>query len=208
MNILKKIQNFLNDSENNTLIIQFDNLVATLLDNGRNTNLTKDLPTYSVYITKGNFFGTLTFWFIDGAKIIFCLVTATDDFLSINDETKIEIDNFIDYEPAPVKGKSIIINKDSIIIGAYVVGNRNIINFKYLMHSYYYPKNFILVKETVDVAQKATQNSKNPNCYIATLLYGDINHPKVELIRKFRDNKLNKTIIGKVFIIIYQSCPK
>ncbi|WP_445722690.1 CFI-box-CTERM domain-containing protein [Flavobacterium sp.] len=47
-----------------------------------------------------------------------------------------------------------------------------------------------------------TKNS-NPNCYIATLAYGDINHPNVELFRNFRDNKLRKTISGKIFIKIY-----
>lgn len=41
------------------------------------------------------------------------------------------------------------------------------------------------------------------NCYIATLAYGDINHPKVEFLRYYRDNKLNKTIIGKFFVKTY-----
>lgn len=44
---------------------------------------------------------------------------------------------------------------------------------------------------------------KQENCYIATLAYGDINHPKVELFRNYRDNKLVKNSFGKLFIKIY-----
>jgi hypothetical protein len=43
----------------------------------------------------------------------------------------------------------------------------------------------------------------NKNCYIATLVYKDIDHPKVELLRNFRDNNLNKYYFGKLFIKLY-----
>jgi len=46
-------------------------------------------------------------------------------------------------------------------------------------------------------------NKNNKNCYIATLAYGDINHPKVEEFRKMRDNSLSKNIIGRKFIEVY-----
>lgn len=45
----------------------------------------------------------------------------------------------------------------------------------------------------------------NKNCYIATLAYNDINHPKVEFLRNFRDNKLDKYYFGKKFIQFYYS---
>lgn len=41
------------------------------------------------------------------------------------------------------------------------------------------------------------------SCYIATMVYEDINHPKVELLRQFRDNVLIKSFFGKVFIKYY-----
>ncbi|WP_031428251.1 CFI-box-CTERM domain-containing protein [Flavimarina sp. Hel_I_48] len=40
-------------------------------------------------------------------------------------------------------------------------------------------------------------------CYIATMAYGDYDHPQVLELRKFRDEFLNKTIIGKSFIKFY-----
>ena len=40
-------------------------------------------------------------------------------------------------------------------------------------------------------------------CYIATMVYEDINHPKVELLRQFRDDVLNKYFLGRNFIKYY-----
>ncbi|HEA29695.1 MAG TPA: hypothetical protein ENH91_06830 [Leeuwenhoekiella sp.] len=40
-------------------------------------------------------------------------------------------------------------------------------------------------------------------CYIATMVYGDYDHPQVLELRKFRDEFLNKTIIGRSFIKFY-----
>lgn len=40
-------------------------------------------------------------------------------------------------------------------------------------------------------------------CYIATMVYGDYNHPNVIHLRKFRDNKLNKNKLGKMFVKFY-----
>ena len=39
--------------------------------------------------------------------------------------------------------------------------------------------------------------------YIATMVYEDINHPKVELLRQFRDDVLNKYFLGRNFIKYY-----
>ena len=47
------------------------------------------------------------------------------------------------------------------------------------------------------------------SCYIATMVYEDINHPKVELLRKFRDNVLNEYFLGRGFIkYYYQYSPR
>jgi|AGTN01.1.fsa_nt_gi hypothetical protein len=48
---------------------------------------------------------------------------------------------------------------------------------------------------------KSTQTNKN--CYIATMVYEDINHPKVEFLRQFRDYKLRNYKLGRSFIKYY-----
>ncbi len=40
-------------------------------------------------------------------------------------------------------------------------------------------------------------------CYIATMAYGDYNHPQVMILRQFRDEVLDKSAFGKWFIKIY-----
>uniref|UniRef100_UPI00404BA06C CFI-box-CTERM domain-containing protein n=2 Tax=Gelidibacter sp. TaxID=2018083 RepID=UPI00404BA06C len=40
-------------------------------------------------------------------------------------------------------------------------------------------------------------------CYIATMAYGDYNHPQVLELREFRDVFLGKTILGRSFIKLY-----
>ncbi|MUP45402.1 hypothetical protein E0K83_06540 [Gramella sp. BOM4] len=40
-------------------------------------------------------------------------------------------------------------------------------------------------------------------CYIATMAYGDYDHPQVLELRKFRDDFLSKTILGRIFINFY-----
>jgi hypothetical protein len=40
-------------------------------------------------------------------------------------------------------------------------------------------------------------------CYIATMAYGSYNAPEVLVLRRFRDEKLNKTFLGRVFIANY-----
>jgi hypothetical protein len=40
-------------------------------------------------------------------------------------------------------------------------------------------------------------------CYIATMAYGNYDHPQVIELRRFRDNFLSKTIVGRSFIILY-----
>jgi len=44
---------------------------------------------------------------------------------------------------------------------------------------------------------------ENKNCYIATLVYDDINHPKVEFLRRYRDEKLLTNLLGKAFVKFY-----
>lgn len=45
--------------------------------------------------------------------------------------------------------------------------------------------------------------SSGGNCYIATMAYGDYDHPQVIILRKFRDNVLCKSVLGRSFINFY-----
>lgn len=48
----------------------------------------------------------------------------------------------------------------------------------------------------------STQN-KSEGCYIATMVYGDYDHPQVLVLRRFRDNRLLTNLPGKVFVRLY-----
>lgn len=50
---------------------------------------------------------------------------------------------------------------------------------------------------------RAPTNTRNEGCYLATMVYGDYDHPKVIVLRKFRDNKLSNLYLGNVFIKVY-----
>lgn len=64
-----------------------------------------------------------------------------------------------------------------------------------------YEKFFSYDKELLNFSsQKA---SKKEGCYIATMTYGDYNHPNVIIFRNFRDLKLRKNKIGVFFIKQY-----
>lgn len=61
--------------------------------------------------------------------------------------------------------------------------------------------------EGVNMQRAARLGHKSPEvnqkCYIATLCYGDINAIEVEEFRQYRDNKLSKHLLGKIFIKFY-----
>jgi len=46
-------------------------------------------------------------------------------------------------------------------------------------------------------------SSGSSGCYIATMAYGDYDHPQVRILRQFRDEVLDKSVVGKWFITIY-----
>jgi hypothetical protein len=46
-------------------------------------------------------------------------------------------------------------------------------------------------------------NSGGGGCYIATMVYGDYNHPQVMILRDFRDNLLSNYSLGRSFIEFY-----
>lgn len=67
-------------------------------------------------------------------------------------------------------------------------------SFRYLLL-----KNPTLILSEV-VNKKVTEN---PTCYIATMIYRDINHKNISELRYFRDNYLMKNKFGRYFINLY-----
>ena len=49
----------------------------------------------------------------------------------------------------------------------------------------------------------STISSANDGCYIAKMAYGDYDHPQVLELRKFRDDFLSRTMLGRSFIKLY-----
>lgn len=48
-----------------------------------------------------------------------------------------------------------------------------------------------------------SRSSSNEGCYIATMTYGNYEHPQVMILRWYRDNILQKKLLGRLFIRIY-----
>ena len=51
--------------------------------------------------------------------------------------------------------------------------------------------------------QQMSRQSSSGGCYIATMVYGDYDHPQVQVLRHFRDNVLSHYSIGRAFIRFY-----
>ena len=56
----------------------------------------------------------------------------------------------------------------------------------------------------IETARNYTpQRSSSGGCYIATMVYGDYDHPQVMILREFRDTVLKNSILGRAFIKFY-----
>ena len=51
------------------------------------------------------------------------------------------------------------------------------------------------------------QSGNGGGCFIATAVYGDIDHPDVRILRDFRDEVLSASIRGRWFISAYYLVP-
>lgn len=60
-----------------------------------------------------------------------------------------------------------------------------------------------LVAVVVAAAKTAANDMFGTACYVATMAYGDVNAPQVELLRKYRDEKLRHHFFGMLFIRFY-----
>jgi hypothetical protein len=58
------------------------------------------------------------------------------------------------------------------------------------------------VRQQLRAASVQPSNSDG-GCYIATMAYGDYDHPQVIKLRKFRDETLSKSYLGQLFIKTY-----
>jgi len=59
------------------------------------------------------------------------------------------------------------------------------------------------VRRQIRSTTSSSSSSSSGGCYIATMAYGDYDHPQVMVLRKFRDDFLSKTVIGRSFIKFY-----
>jgi hypothetical protein len=55
----------------------------------------------------------------------------------------------------------------------------------------------------IDNQIKEAMKKGSSACYIATMAYGNYEHPQVLTLREYRDNKLSRSILGRVFIKAY-----
>ncbi|MCD8290374.1 MAG: hypothetical protein LUC91_02605 [Prevotella sp.] len=58
-------------------------------------------------------------------------------------------------------------------------------------------------KDSLNTIRKKLEPKPPGGCYIATMVYGDYNHPKVMVLREFRDKYLAKRNWGRRFIRFY-----
>ncbi|WP_055445564.1 CFI-box-CTERM domain-containing protein [Lacinutrix himadriensis] len=58
-------------------------------------------------------------------------------------------------------------------------------------------------KSTAKKVGSTISSATDKGCYIATMAYGDYDHPQVMELRNFRDGFLSKTIVGRRFIKLY-----
>lgn len=58
-------------------------------------------------------------------------------------------------------------------------------------------------KSTAKKVGSTISSATDKGCYIATMAYGDYDHPQVMELRRFRDGFLSKTIFGRRFIKFY-----
>lgn len=68
----------------------------------------------------------------------------------------------------------------------------------------FYDKNKKVEDKYISITTgKTKDSSEKSGCYIATMVYKDYDHPNVLTLREFRDKKLSKNFLGRIFIRIY-----
>lgn len=57
--------------------------------------------------------------------------------------------------------------------------------------------------QILQIGNQIKNQSSSGSCYIATMVYGDYDHPNVKVLREFRDQVLAKFYLGRLFIDFY-----
>lgn len=91
---------------------------------------------------------------------------------------------------------------DRIVFNLNILGKRSDIGSKYLTSLTYIETNGIFSKLNYKTNSN-TNSSSNSNCFVVTTTMGDINHPVVIDFRKYRDEVLLETNLGRLFIKVY-----
>jgi len=197
MNIYRVIKQFLEDDNYVGAEFTFSILNAKHIKNMRFTNLPSDKNIWKVVLDK-SILGNVTFWFLDGLKYRFGLVVEDMNFRFDNENEEINIEKFIVLGQDPIAGTKITIAEDFIRVNANINPTGASLSQEY--------KNclsFNLSENRIITQADLNQLKAKQNCYVATLVYKDINHPKVEKLREYRDNKLSECFVGKLFIKVY-----
>jgi hypothetical protein len=58
-------------------------------------------------------------------------------------------------------------------------------------------------EKNLEAARKLGEKKGTGGCFVATAAYGDYNAPEVVYLSTFRDDSLNQSVLGRVFIRAY-----
>ena len=85
----------------------------------------------------------------------------------------------------------------------FLIGKLGPIQINQIKHLCYWKD--VRAAQAKSTAKKvgSTISKASDGCYIATMAYGDYDHPQVMELRRFRDDFLSKTVIGRSFIKFY-----
>ena len=88
----------------------------------------------------------------------------------------------------------------------YFNENSRVIREHYEQSKKYDPKTYMESSNPFDILAKYNNphiKTNDSGCYIATMAYGNYDHPQVMELRKYRDQVLLKNYFGKLFVKIY-----
>ncbi|MCZ8089985.1 MAG: phospholipase D-like domain-containing protein [Flavobacterium sp.] len=208
------------DSKFNPLIKDLESLKRLYLENEK-IIVFKEYPCLEVWIddlTRHEVIGTPKYPLNTFKKYTYNHIEKKVEIIEINNDTnkKYQFYSDIVYRDKELKNKieslfhlvaqkTIIKTHYDDVKGDIIYGTNKNINSRITYFNEYYLSICRNVKEDIQKRKELEKKS----CYIATMVYEDINHPKVELLRKFRDDVLNEYFLGRGFIkYYYQYSPR
>lgn len=90
-----------------------------------------------------------------------------------------------------------LLHVDYCLLCGEALNQRNTVQFTFSNRHYN------LCNDCYDKAVPSNKSGKKEGCYIATMVYGDYDHPQVIILRNFRDNSLRPSITGRKLIEVY-----